>query len=117
MIQSDKLLFMKSSIKCFLVVLLVLFGFSLQSFNGYRIEKRHYRKGYYIHICHAPKNKPVHIENIPIVDEPIKSTLPTKTATPEKIEEQNSDTPSRRIDYEQKQSNAPVSEAPIVEKN
>lgn len=41
-------------------LILVAFGFSLQSFIGVRIEKRHYRKGYYVHIWHNPKNKPVH---------------------------------------------------------
>ena len=40
--------------------MLIVFSFSLQSFNGYRIEKRHYRKGYYVHICHKPKTHPVY---------------------------------------------------------
>lgn len=31
--------------------ILVLFGFTLQSFHGVTIKKRHYRKGYYVHIC------------------------------------------------------------------
>jgi hypothetical protein len=94
-------------------ILLLCFGFSLQSFNGYRIEKRHYRKGYYIHICHAPKTKPVyHANEKPTVkeekpasdppavpatqqeqqaptsndrDEPTKSTAPTSRAIPQQI--------------------------------
>jgi hypothetical protein len=95
-------------------ILLLCFGFSLQSFNGYRIEKRHYRKGYYIHICHAPKPKPVYQANekstlkeekpvsdppaIPATqqqeqqapassdrDEPTRSTAPTSRAIPQQI--------------------------------
>lgn len=50
---------MKTVIAC---LALIIFSFSLQSFNGIQIEKRHYRKGYYIHICHAPKTHPVYAE-------------------------------------------------------
>ena len=46
--------------KIIVSLILVAFGFSLQSFIGVRIEKRHYRKGYYVHIWHNPKTKPVH---------------------------------------------------------
>ncbi|CAN5364263.1 hypothetical protein BH09BAC5_BH09BAC5_29610 [soil metagenome] len=57
-----KQLLNKFSGRIFLFIFLIPFGLSLQSFNGYRIEKRHYRKGYYIQNCHAPKTKPVYHE-------------------------------------------------------
>jgi hypothetical protein len=45
--------------KIIVSALLLAFGFSMQSFIGLRIEKRHYRKGYYVHIWRNPKTQPV----------------------------------------------------------
>src|ERR1044071_10451893 len=44
--------------KILLSILLLSFSFSMQSFIGVRIEKRHYRKGYYVHIWRNPKTQP-----------------------------------------------------------
>ena len=91
--------------KLIVSLILVAFGFSLQSFIGVRIEKRHYRKGYYIHIWRNPKNKPVHTatEKV-IVKQEVKQEkviAATQSAT-----QQKEALPSN--DDEQGRGNAPV---------
>src|SRR6187551_2846428 len=97
--------------KSLICIVLIVFGFSLQSFNGYRIEKRHYRKGYYIHICHAPKTKPVyHVTETPTVKEekPV-SNPPEKPSTQQS---QREEAPTSTDDNERGRNIAPVSAKP-----
>ena len=82
---------------------LIFLSFSLQSFSGIQVEKRHYRKGYYVHICHAPKTHPVYSETSREEAEikPVKE----KEAPSREIQQGEDDSPSRNI--------APVSQAPL----
>ncbi|HET6992668.1 MAG TPA: hypothetical protein VFJ43_15145 [Bacteroidia bacterium] len=93
--------------------LLVVFSFSMQSFrnvSGIQIEKRHYRKGYYVHICHGVKTEPIYTSTV---------STSVKQEKPEPVQEQRSiqrSAPAQnRNDIEPSRSinNAPTSRAPI----
>ena len=96
---------MKAIIIC---PVLFIFSFSLQSFSGIQIEKRHYRKGYYIHICHAPKTHPVYTVAS-------KEEVMTNVAPVAQKEEpvRAIDNPGRKAEINAPAGNiAPVSQAP-----
>lgn len=91
--------------RIFPLLLLVAFGFSLQSFIGVRIEKRHYRKGYYVHIWHNPKTKPIHTASESSVVKERK-----KVPAPPVVQQRQE--PQRSSNEKQHQRNvAPVSQA------
>jgi hypothetical protein len=91
---------MKSNfIKTIVTLVLIAFGFSLQSFVGLRIEKRHYRKGYYIHTWHNPKTQPVHTITQKTVVKQIKQTAAPVKQAPRVIDETDRITaPTSRAD-------------------
>jgi hypothetical protein len=96
--------------KLIVSILLVTFGFSLQSFIGVRIEKRHYRKGYYIHIWHNPKNKPVHTatEKVVVKQEVQQETKQEKIISPQPAAQQKQEAPTSNDD-DRGRNIAPVS--------
>lgn len=90
--------------KIIINVLLLAFGFSMQSFIGVRIEKRHYRKGYYVHIWRNPKTQPVHTttEKVVVKEEKQESKPPVAQAKKQEVSPSH-DQPQRNI--------APISRA------
>lgn len=108
--------------KLIFTIMLLLFGFSLQSFIGVRIEKRHYRKGYYVHIWHNPclrfsgrqaKTKPVHntTEKAVVKQEVKKEVNEEKIiSAPQPVAQQKEDAPSSD-DGDRGRNIAPVSRA------
>jgi hypothetical protein len=94
---------MKSNFtKARLTLVLIAFGFSLQSFIGVRIEKRHYRKGYYVHIWHNPKTQPVHAASEKPVAKEVKQTAARVHApvaqAPQSIDKPQRTAPTSRAD-------------------
>jgi hypothetical protein len=79
----------------FFALALIIFSFLLQSFSGIQIEKRHYRKGYYVHICHEPKTHSVY-------------TGTPKESSPKQAEEK----PAGEI--QQRENNPPPSSAEVA---
>ena len=101
---------MKKLRKIIPAALLILFGFSLQSFNGYRIEKRHYRKGYYIHICHNVKTHPVYASTVSTSQ---KQERPINQEEQRSIQQHAPDRMQRNDNEPSRNINAPVSSARV----
>jgi hypothetical protein len=102
---------MKNSLRKIIIgVLLFAFGLSMQSFIGVRIEKRHYRKGYYVHIWHNPKTQPVRATTEKVVVKEEKQ-VSKPVAQARKQEASPSHEPQRSHDDQPQRSIAPVSRA------
>ncbi len=87
----------------------IVFCFSLQSFKnvtGIQIEKRHYRKGYYIHIIHGVKTQAVHQA---VVDSNVKQEKPQAIQQQRSIDQSP---PQNQIDN-MPQRNMPPSSARV----
>ena len=95
--------------KTLLFLMAITFCFSLQSFkniSGIQIEKRHYRKGYYIHFIHPVKTEPVYQPDV---------SSKTKKEKPAIVQQQKSgqqNAPQRQIQAEP-QRNMPTSSARV----
>lgn len=88
--------------------MVIAFCFSLQSFklvDGIQIEKRHYRKGYYVHICHCEKTKPAYT----VVASPETKKQKSGAVKSGRIQQQDQEAGSRTA---AQRNNAPVSRAP-----
>lgn len=100
---------MKSAFsKIIISVLLLAFGFSMQSFIGVRIEKRHYRKGYYVHIWRNPKTQPVRTETEKVIVQEVKQ-VNSPPAQAKREEAPPSSAQSQRSHGEPQRNIAPVS--------
>lgn len=89
-------------------VLLLAFGLSMQSFIRVRIEKRHYRNGYYVHIWRNPKTQPVRAETEKVVMQEVKQVNAPPVAKREEAPPSGAQ-PVRSHDDEPQRSIAPVS--------